>query len=188
MIRHFSFVNWRRLFSALLSLLALTIVAGCSSSRSSSPIALLARSSPGSYRVESQHGSDALLFHADESELSGYVTALKSCGYREKASLRGTVRQIFVGLEKLKIKKQEYVEIAGRRLYVVDADAESEGLPIRLTTYSYKAEGCFIDYVLWVAPPKQILNESPEASAAYDTQLERLRTHFGSYVGEAMAS
>ncbi len=165
-----------------------TVPAGCSSSKKSMPIELVSRSS-AAYHAEAQNGDNSSLrFSSDDSNLTGHVTALRSCGYREKASLRGSARQIFVGLEKLKIRKQEYVELSGRRLYMVDADAQSEGLPIQLTTYSYKDDDCFVDYVLWVAPPKEALDVNGVVSAEFAAQLDRLRMSFGQYVGEAAAS
>ena len=165
----------------------LLVVVGCSSSRSSTPFRPPLVSSD-QYSVESTDSTDVVRFKGSNVETAAYVTALESCGYPEKASLRGNVRQIFVGLEKLKIRKQEFVEIPPHRLYMVDADVESEGVPIQVTTYSFKEDDCVFDYVLWATPPQKVIEHDETAIKAFEADVGQLRTYFRLFINEALAS
>ena len=163
------------------------IASGCSSSRKSKLLDLPTHSSSNSYSISlNPQAEKTLTIKSADSSLSGYVTGLKSCGYPEKTSLRGNSRQIFVGLEKLKIHNQEYVDIAPHRFLSMQAEAESDGLPIDITTYSYKDQDCFFDFVLWVTIPKSDVLEDQAIKTSYEAQLGELRSNFKLYIGESL--
>lgn len=112
----------------------------------------------------------------------GFVTALRSCGHNEKDSLRGTTRQIFVGLEQVRITHQEAADFPPRTLWHVEADAESEGLPIQVSTYTLKEDRCFVDFVLWVVAP-----QGKNISSETEQELADMRTQFHDLVGETLS-
>ena len=115
----------------------------------------------------------------------GYATALRSCGYPEKSSLRGTTRQIFVGLENLRILKQEPVEFSPHRLWAVDATAQSEGIPIHVAAYTLKQNDCFVDFVLWT--PLSVEKETL-SSEKTEQEFAELRANFQTLVQEVLGT
>lgn len=166
--------------------LTLAVVA-CSSSRSSEPFSPPLVSAE-QYTVEATDSNDVVRLKGSTLATAGYITALESCGYPKKTSLRGNVRQIFVGLEKLKIQKQEFIEIPPQRVYMVEAEVESEGVPIQVTTYSYKEDDCIVDYILWATPSQKVIDHDNEAVKAFNADVSQLRSYFRLFIDEALAS
>jgi hypothetical protein len=162
----------------------------CSSSKYSKPVSLYSSSSPHLVISEKSSGEQTyseIKSLNPSSNLVGYATAIRSCGYPEKSSLRGTTRQIFVGLEKLRIIKQEPIEIAPHRLWAVEAEALSEGFPISVASYTLKQDKCFIDFILWV--PNHSVSNSSSASIEQEQQheeFEQLRASFQSLVADTL--
>lgn len=90
------------------------------------------------------------LYRVQSNSSYAYFTAIEECN--EKLPLQTALarsRQLFVGLEGLKIKTQSAFELEGKRVSVVAASADVEGSPFDVVTYSVRKGDCYFDVVFW---------------------------------------
>lgn len=95
-------------------------------------------SSPFVYRVASSSDS-----------APGYITAIRDCNQGKKSTEKATTRQILIGFDDLRIRRQEAVTIADHHGLASAVEATYDGTPIDLYFYSIKESTCVVDLVLW---------------------------------------
>lgn len=105
-------------------------------------------SSPHTYRAVSTNGSSPLFF-----------SAVKECG-NKKDSLPSAVRQLFVGFQKVRIRRQEDLTLGGLPGLLAVIDAELERTPLSLASYTLKNGTCSYDYVFWSTNSETIPQET----------------------------
>lgn len=87
---------------------------------------------------------------AKDKDTQIFLAPLKECGIvRDNQALPSVIRQLFVGLAKLHIHKQEKIELASRTVHTWSASAQMEESPLELSSYSVRKSDCIVDYVFW---------------------------------------
>ena len=112
-------------------------------------------------------GTDPFTYRLNNTETGEFITAVRNCSFSEKTSVESTTRQLLVGLERLHISRQDSVEINGERFLRSHIDAQLEGRPVKMATYSYRLGRCVSDLVIW-----------SETRSQHQQETDRIASHF----------
>lgn len=105
---------------------------------------------PGGAKVIAENDGVYELSVSDTASApSVYATALKECGVPDQHSIASLSRQLFVGLEGIKINARERIILDGAPGFHMSAEAKLEGSPVGLISYSVKLGKCVVDIVFW---------------------------------------
>lgn len=157
----------------------LVLAVGCSSSEKAVSLAMPASDSIElmSPKITKQENSEVydidLGDGAEPRHLFG--TALRECGVKKRDSLAALTRQLFVGLEKIRISLREAVKVDGKDGFRILADADVDDSNIGIASYSFKVKDCVIDVVFWKEGSFPTATTAPNISKGHlETLVARL--------------
>ena len=84
---------------------------------------------------------------------NAYVTAIQECDLRKKIPSAALWRQLFVGMQEIKVERQEEVSLGQTPALLSIIIASLDGVPVKLACYTVTQRNCVTDYIMWSQTP-----------------------------------
>ncbi len=108
------------------------------------------------------------LYRVSAANGGAFFTLIEECDEKDSTlSALARARQLFIGLESLKISSKSGFDLKGKHVSAVAADAEVEGSSLRVNSYSLRDGLCFYDLVFWKVEPKSDIASDNSAPLLY---------------------
>ena len=78
-----------------------------------------------------------------------FITAIEDCSRSSKGKIASIARQLFVGLDELKIKSQQEINLGQKSFVKSLANSRVDSKEILVASYTSQHGDCVRDYVLW---------------------------------------